>query len=399
MVLPEADEDLKVQLDELELLLGDIKKASDAKKDAGEAADKKDVGEDEESIDNIFVIDKELKQENIVGGDMLFTQDQVRQAMSHNHDGVQGDITTTKSRKWPASGNVVKIPYVYSSGGSNGAVTQRTKVVIDNAIAEYNAKTCIRFVPRSNEADYVRIINGGGCYSYVGKVGGAQDVSLYDKGAGRPSCVATGIVIHEFMHAIGWFHKQSRNDRDQYITVFYENIDSNYAYNFNKMNTNTQGLAYDTESIMHYGSNAFSKNGQPTILKKGGARISGQRNGFTQLDIDGINKYYCQQQPTTKPTTKTTPVQPILPTTPSPLNAVVLPEKSVICPVFHKFGLCKYCFVSDDYCKGYCVDTNTNVGKFCASWANSNYCIYRYTTYMWKNCATSCKTKHGCTKS
>ena len=54
-----------------------------------------------------------------------------------------------------------------------------------------------RLVPHTIEDNYVNIMKGGGCYSPIGRVGGKQDLSL-----GR-NCVYPGIVIHEFMHAVG----------------------------------------------------------------------------------------------------------------------------------------------------------------------------------------------------
>ena len=54
-----------------------------------------------------------------------------------------------------------------------------------------------RFVPRTNQRDYIHIQKGQGCSSSVGRVGGSQQVSL-----GR-GCVYKGIVEHELMHALG----------------------------------------------------------------------------------------------------------------------------------------------------------------------------------------------------
>lgn len=51
--------------------------------------------------------------------------------------------------------------------------------MIETAINEYHRRTCIRFKPRTTEADYISIVNGNsGCWSSVGRIGGKQ-VSYY----------------------------------------------------------------------------------------------------------------------------------------------------------------------------------------------------------------------------
>ncbi|KAB7503817.1 Zinc metalloproteinase nas-15, partial [Armadillidium nasatum] len=117
------------------------------------------------------------------------------------------------------------------------------------------------------------------CSSSVGRVGGSQVVSLGE------GCLTKGVVIHELMHSLGFWHEQARPDRDRYITIIWENIQMGLSYNFGKYDWDTiQNLSvpYDLGSIMHYGSNAFAKNRtKPTIISNNGEEI-GQRYGLSE---------------------------------------------------------------------------------------------------------------------
>lgn len=104
-----------------------------------------------------------------------------------------------------------------------------------------------------------------------------------------------GTAIHELMHALGFTHEQNRYERDDFVEIVWDNIKPGRDYNFKKVENGAYsgfGQPYDYDSVMHYSSKAFSKNGQLTIVpKKKDAKI-GQRKGFSVADIAKINAMY-----------------------------------------------------------------------------------------------------------
>ncbi|CAL4121763.1 unnamed protein product, partial [Meganyctiphanes norvegica] len=111
--------------------------------------------------------------------------------------------------------------------------TEHERQVIARAMEEFHARTCLRFVGRQTiqpEPDYIHIKSGTGCSSSVGRQGNKQDLSLKKDG-----CVYFGIVIHELMHAAGFEHEQSRNDRNNYVSINWDNIKGGKSHNFNEV--------------------------------------------------------------------------------------------------------------------------------------------------------------------
>lgn len=56
------------------------------------------------------------------------------------------------------------------------------------------------------------------CWSYVGDFQTGQIVSI-----GR-NCEYKHIVEHELLHALGFYHEQSRSDRDDYVTIWWNEV-------------------------------------------------------------------------------------------------------------------------------------------------------------------------------
>ncbi|XP_012706100.1 high choriolytic enzyme 1 [Fundulus heteroclitus] len=177
----------------------------------------------------------------------------------------------------------VYIPYRISSDFS-----QRERSLIVSGLESFHASTCIRFRPQQTERDFVDIQSRSGCWSFIGRRGGGQVVSLSRRG-----CVFHQIVQHELLHALGFNHEQTRSDRDSHVRIILENVISGQEHNFRKINTNNLGTPYDYNSVMHYGRFAFSRNREPTIVPIPDSNVEiGRATQMSPNDILRVNRLY-----------------------------------------------------------------------------------------------------------
>jgi Astacin (Peptidase family M12A) len=118
-----------------------------------------------------------------------------------------------------------------------------------------NAGAKLQFIPRTTEVEYVCFTgntNAGNNTSVVGfKKGARADINItafwWRQGPWMPA--------HELGHALGFFHEHQRWDRDQFVTIHYENIKPGRASDYDwvpKANWVVSSLPYDYRSIMHY---------------------------------------------------------------------------------------------------------------------------------------------------
>uniref|UniRef100_A0A671LY63 Metalloendopeptidase n=1 Tax=Sinocyclocheilus anshuiensis TaxID=1608454 RepID=A0A671LY63_9TELE len=230
-----------------------------------------------------------VRAEEMVRHTNLYQRHLYQRQQRHQYPKLMDDIAvnernaepcTSFSCLWPKySDGKIYVPYVIANHYSSREVE-----IIKRGLDSFSYSTCIHFFPRSNERDYISIESHSGCYSYVGRQGYSQTVSL-----DRNGCLYHNIVQHELLHALGFNHEQttSKSSGRTSLMVHY------MKYNFNKINTLNQGTPYDYSSVMQYERYAFSKNGLPTMIPIPNNNAAlGTSTEMSQNDIIRINRLY-----------------------------------------------------------------------------------------------------------
>lgn len=170
------------------------------------------------------------------------------------------------------------IPYIISGDNRN---------LILDAIKEFNQINSYQFVEMKDEIDFVDFVfsERNICQSYLGKKGGRQEIVI-----GR-SC-NRGNILHEMMHVIGFVHEQSREDRDQFIEVIWENIVPKYKGQFQmfprKISIPVE-VDFDFNSILLYSPLSYSNGNGPAMERIDGQLFSENREKLSEIDELKLN--------------------------------------------------------------------------------------------------------------
>jgi len=231
-----------------------------------------------------------LENENLFEGDLAIPEELIEEYYGSFTRGKRGAVRSN-SRLWPSG----RVYYRFAS-----AVSSADRNTIRSAISYFQTYTCLRFYYRSSQRNYVEFTTAASeCSSdYIGCKGGKQVIRL------GPGCRTRGVVLHEIGHAIGFWHEHSRPDRDSYVRIMLQNVQSGMEYAFRKRtysDVDSHGYSYDYGSIMHYRTTAFSRNepSLPTIAvinvtayASQGSPSLGQLIRLSRGDIAQVNRLY-----------------------------------------------------------------------------------------------------------
>lgn len=101
------------------------------------------------------------------------------------------------------------------------------EAILYPALTEIETRTCIRFSYRTAENRTLdpivnlRIPGDGQCNSYIGWARSQDQVLNLGYG-----CHFYLRVVHEWIHAVGFAHQHTRFDRDQFVKINIENVNS-----------------------------------------------------------------------------------------------------------------------------------------------------------------------------
>lgn len=187
-----------------------------------------------------------------------------------------GDATFGPANFW--NSGIVPYDFVTTGTGAVSTSNQNAAIAAMNQIA---SRAGVTFRPATgSDVNRIRFQNSSFNNSPVGMQGGTQIINIFNWNFQI-------IIVHELYHSLGFWHEQSRTDRDTYVTINASHVcgtaasgacspnvcqgcsdGTNFVSCLPNFNINATSLAYgfyDFDSFMHYDRAAFSCTGFDTI--------------------------------------------------------------------------------------------------------------------------------------
>lgn len=237
-------------------------------------------------------------------GDSLVSKMEVLQHIEEN----QNTNTQTKTRSirlWLAARWGNEIHYRFTESVSSN-LKDTIKLAMEEWQSAANYKFRFKEIANSGWNKFVWAI---GCYYHI-RVAQIEDITI--AGCASIGCVpwsncnisnyglTKGTCLHELGHNLGLLHEHQRADRDNYVTIKWDNIKDEFKTQFIKLSVLSESYGeFDFNSIMMYSSTAFTKNPinpdknlRYTIDKKDGSNYIYNRKELSEGDKKNIKLIY-----------------------------------------------------------------------------------------------------------
>lgn len=236
-----------------------------------------------------------INGEAYLDGDIALGSEEYLDRFQNMSFSIRGDASLINAR-WE---NGI-VPFVISDGFS-----EAEKQIIIDAMNHIAQNTHVSFRHRTNQGNYIKFkkysVSGlgfSGGSSYLGRCmfcTDGQEIKL--------SSVSSSVVRHETGHALGLHHEQTREDRDEFVEILWNNIEPGMEAQFAQHVYDATDVGnYDFSSIMHYGPRSFGKVVGGAQLQTIRRRSNPSNTNFGSAsvlssgDISGINSMYQTEQ-------------------------------------------------------------------------------------------------------
>ncbi len=241
---------------------------------------------------------------SVIDGDILMPTEYVQSLLKGQKLSPDAPQATYRTNVWTSgtapfgTRGIVAFEFDANVTPANQSAMLSAMAVLESA-ANVHFQQCSSNVCIFSVNNFVHISNSNANNSQVGMIGGEQFINITSWGS-------QFIIVHELLHCLGFFHEQSRPDRNNFVQINCNNVQggcNGTLFNSNFLIESALAFgSYDFDSVMHYGQCAFSNgmncpaDGTQTIIvlppNQNQQTLIGQRTHLSSLDRVSVGFLY-----------------------------------------------------------------------------------------------------------